>query len=216
MRWIVLSCLAGLAVSCGAAPRSAVDDFDEAQIRQTMELRYAMSWNLHADFGAMDRRRESKVVLDLAAGGAARLVDEGEYAEGVLDNRWGRKDELTRWRNVWIGSWSEQEDGMLLELRSAFRECEQSSTDYGGAPATTDCPGVPAAVSLECIADQVMAGPDPACSEQDKQAHAVWICHASAGNPDLGGSPLSWVFGTEACLEISGGPLAGPRVYSVC
>jgi hypothetical protein len=231
--WVLSVLLAG----CGApvVPVEEVDEVDEVDVvdagapegatvvlsgdlppvERFFELRYETGWNMHADFGAMNKHLSSKVVLELRGQNVARIVDQGEQRDSVLDDG-GYEEDLVSWRNVWLGKWSEGEGALTLELEPCERECEQVRTEVTEHKTTKKCPELRAELVLECDADEVKAGPDPASAEADKSPQEVWICFPAGGDADLGGSPPSWVFGRDSCLEIGEGPLASPRVYTVC
>lgn len=194
-------------------------------IQESFTFEVGVAWNRHHKFGADGERLYSTVKMMLYGGGKARIEDGGKRKLSTLDNTYGYEAEVTEWSNVWVGTWVEKEDALTLDLALFGRGCTKVVEGLEGTPSETgECDEVPEKVTLECKADGITLDPVLVGLDSGGQGGAVdgseqivdaWVCHPTGEDVDLGGTPVSWVFGKDACLEASSGPHSS-RSYGPC
>jgi hypothetical protein len=188
-------------------------------LQESFTFEVGVAWNRHHDFGADGERLDGTVTLVLYEGGKARVEDRGERKLSTLDNTYGYEEEIHQWSNVWTGSWAKQEQVLLVDLQLAVHGCEKSIEGLKGegVKEKLTCEPVQDKVQLRCEAQAITL--DPVQSDlppgEPEQVVDAWVCHPTGDDVDLGGTPVSWVFGKDACIEASSGPY-GSRSYGPC
>jgi hypothetical protein len=190
----------------------------EPVLQESFTFEVGVAWNRHHDFGADGERLDGTVTMLLFEGGRARIEDGGKRKLSTLDNTYGYEEENTEWSNVWTGTWKLDGEAMILELGLSGRECEKVVGGLEGTPEEKEeCDAVPEKITLECSIGSITL--DPVQSDlppgEPEQVVDAWVCHPTGDDVDLGGTPVSWVFGKDACLEAGSGPY-GARSYGPC
>ncbi len=191
----------------------------QAVLQETFTFEVGVAWNRHHKFGADGERLYSTVTLLLYEGGKARIEDRGKHKLSTLDNTYGYEAEIHEWSNVWTGTWAKQEQVLTVDLQLAVHGCEKSieGLEGDGVKEKLACQPVQEKVLLRCEVQAITLDPvqsDLAPGEPEQVVDA-WVCHPTGDDMDLGGTPVSWVFGKDACLEASSGPY-GSRSYGPC
>jgi len=189
----------------------------EPVLQETYTFEVGVAWNRHHKFGADGERLYSTVTLMLYEGGKVRIEDGGKRKLSTLDNTYGYEEENTQWSNVWAGTWVRDGGEMVLELDLMSRGCEKVVAGLEGTPEEKEeCGEAPDMVTLECKTDGITLEPAlDAPAGAPAQTVDAWVCHPTGDDVDLGGTPVAWVFGKDACLEASSGPY-GSRSYGPC
>ncbi len=185
-----------------------------------LELLWNSAWNLHyaGNRGAEHLNEHGAVTIDLGASGRCTAVDVGTRDRSLLDgNRY--TDKTTKWRAVWRGTYAVDKHKLHVELAQEHAVCLLTTSERDGAtqyePTKSSCTAGIDRLVLDCEKQSVDAAPS---SDAPKtQPTPVWSCSAPAGKAPAIGTSFPWVFGTEQCLERTGGaPRSGPLRYAHC
>lgn len=239
----VLLLVVGAGVACGAshatvsevsaptvsAPRAAEDggvvdasaDASAAASHQTLRLRWSQAWNLHwaNQAGAEHANDAGEVTIDLYADGRSRAEDHGKTVSSVLDGE-GYDEKVTEWRTTWLGTWQLANGALGMDLTRDKTRCVRVESERVGAqqarPTTTICSAGVDHLELQCEESHVDASPTLDDLTTKPTPTPTWNCHPPGATPNTIGSPFTWVFGKQRCVErIGGTPSAGFR-YAFC
>jgi hypothetical protein len=186
-------------------------------------VRLSMQWtqgeNIHigSQEGAINRRGDVRISVELLDGNRLRAEDRGKYAEHNLFRNYSTNEE-TEWANRWSGTWTRTKDGdsLRIDLRLEDRKCKKTKTASGVAPEKLPCEAVSPKIRMECSSVQIEVEGwtgAPSAPVRKTEKVAAWSC-TPADSADFADTPSRWVFGKSVCLKVSGG--RGPRVYSRC
>jgi hypothetical protein len=143
--------------------------------------------------GAINRRADIAVLVDLLAGGKARVYASGERSEHNLYPTYST-DDTTSWKTQWAGTWTKSADSLQLELAVASDNCTHTKKASDQPGETLAC-SVPAkTVRVTCKSDTVTVED---FAHNTKTQVAAWTC-ASSG--ELGATPATWTFGKSTCV----------------
>jgi hypothetical protein len=163
--------------------------------------------NMHSAFGAQGSSSNSSVKLTFVSSTDVRVEDTGERQDYVMHEKFGVKEDESKWTNLWEGSWSVQSGKMTLDLKSSTHQCTRHASDYGGPKEPMPCPAIQLEAVVECA--------EAVIDVEGAQSDNVWMC--SSNNPNMGGTSMPWVFGRQRCLErVGGAPMQGGFSYEPC
>jgi len=198
-----------------------------------LSMRWVNGENIHlaGQRGAINRRADIKIELELRADGKLAGSDAGTTSEHNLYERYSTDEEST-WKNTWSGTWTTRGPAaareLVLDLVLDSRACTRTRRETGVAPQTSACDLVSKQVQLACTTEQITvettagatagakAGTTAGATAGTKQSqsrHEAWQC-APTGTVDLDETPRVWVLGKSTCLQTAGGR-GGPR-YQRC
>lgn len=206
-----------LGISSSHASRADTLDFSPP-----LSLRSVEAWNRHdhGNTGASGARLESGVTLHLLPGGRVRIEDQGSREESDLFADVYRAKK-TRWSHVWLGSFTQQKDLIVLNLERSKIACAVVATERNNARGAstekkTACPDLPAKIQMQCQTAQIPVEAARQSPDQRTQTQAALRCSPSDGQVMQADTPTPWVFGKTACIETVNGPRAAGRIYRSC
>jgi hypothetical protein len=197
--------LVSIAICAWAAPASA------GPTRLSMQWVNGENIHLAGERGAINRRAEIKIDLDLQAGGKLRVADTGTSSEHNLYETYSTTEESS-WTNTWKGTWATRGSTLELQLVLDARTCTRTKTATGAAPQTLPCANVSKQVQLTCTTEQITVDASAGAARKPTQ-HAAWRCTPAAA-ADLAETPSIWVLGKSTCLQTTGG--RGGPLYQRC
>lgn len=183
--WVIAAVIAW-----GAPPPAA------ASPAKKLSLQWVSAQTIHlaGNRGAINRDHFATVALELAPGGALRVVDEGHRRENNLFETYSIQEQ-TVWTNRWKGTWSTTADGLRFDLALAHRKCTHQKSDG----AREACPKVSPRLQLICVGDTVPVDVDDG-QKVSRTREPVWRCDLT-GSAERGDTPMPWTLGKRACLQ---------------
>lgn len=170
--------------------------------------------------GAINRRGNVMVSVELLAGNRLRGYDSGTRSEHNLFRNYSTNEEAT-WKNHWSGSWVLAGSSLRLDLRLDSRECKKTKTATGVAPETLKCQTPSSKLRMECSTQHIelefYTGP-PEAQERKVSKQEVWAC-SPADSAELGETPSRWVLTKDiSCVQVNPGigPGRGGPTYQTC
>jgi len=171
---------------------------------RTIRLASAYKTDRNERCGGSCRFRQhghSRLTLTIAPNGAAHAEDQG-YLRREYRGVDGNREEITKWKHHWRGSWAQKHGRFVLQLDAAQSDCErQSHANAERVP----CGPKPATLKLVCRNIDL--------SSDDKRVHSGWQCRGrglrrqdATRGPWLFGSNHAWhifdhTFGREVRLQ---------------
>lgn len=191
------------------------------RLPKVMTMRWTEGINIHIgnQEGAINRRAEVLLSLELLDGNKLRGFDSGTRSEHNLYSNYSTSDETT-WRNRWSGTWVLAGSALQLDLRLDERTCSRTKTTTGGAPEKLDCRKPSTKLRMECSTQQIelerWSGSQEAPVRSTSQQE-VWAC-SPAESGELGETPSRWVLAKAIpCVQVNPGHHGrGGTTYSVC
>lgn len=184
--------------------------------------RLSMQWvngeNIHlaGQRGAINRRADKKIALELQAGGKLRGSDTGTTSDHNLYEDGSSTTEESTWTNTWSGTWAMRGPAaareLLLELVLDGRACTRTRRENRAAPQAIACGPVSKQVRLACTTEQIEIDESTGAKKKVTR-HAAWRCAPDAA-VDLAETPRGWVLGKATCLQTAGG--RGGPTYQRC
>lgn len=212
----------GLAVRTGdAGSEAGADAAGTMRLPKLMVMRWTEGINIHIGHqeGAINRRGNVLLSVELLDGNKLRVSDSGTRSEHNLFSNYSTKEETT-WRNSWSGTWVLTGKDLRLDLRLDDRTCKGTRTETGVAPKKLDCQTPSRKLRMECTSQQIelerwSGSPDAPVRSTTQQE--VWAC-SPAKSGELGETPSRWVLAKEiSCLQVT--PSYPGRVkmtYGIC
>jgi hypothetical protein len=181
-------------------------------------MQWAEGINIHigSQEGAINRRANILVSVELLDGGKLRGFDSGTRSEHNLFSNYSTEEEAT-WKNRWSGTWVLLGDSLRLDLRLDARECKKTKTATGAATEKRACQRPSPKLRMECTTQHIelesWSGP-PETPVRQSSKQEVWGC-SPADSGELGETPSRWVLAKQiACVQVN--PGRGRMTYSVC
>jgi hypothetical protein len=173
----------------------------------------ATSLHMANNAGAENWRDDITIAVDLGDKGKVTASSTGTRRESDLDasstaNRL-TVDE-TKWTTTWSGTWSRDQDKLVLELTRASDTCASTRTLDDYAPEKRTCAAAAKHAKVTCTSAQVTVDND------DKPPRTVdaWSC-SPADADSLGETVSGWTLGKTECLQRMGGHMHSYS-YAVC
>jgi hypothetical protein len=158
--------------------------------------------------GAINRRADITITVDLSAGGKAKVIATGTRSEHNLFDNFST-DEDTKWTTTWTGTWTSDKGSRDLELAVAADHCSHTKKSTGQAPELLACNAPAMTARVTCKTETVTV--EDFTGTAKPITAAAWSCDASAG---LGETPSTWMLGKSMCLtRITG---KGGTHYTKC
>ena len=164
--------------------------------------------------GAITRRREGQVDLDLLTDGSLTGADAGTFSEHNLFPTFSTDEDIA-WTNRWRGSWTRSTGALRLDLTLADRRCARHKMATGAPPETLPCGAMSAQVGFVCSIEQLAVEQRRGTAEHPILTTAktpAWVCLPTA-TVNLADTPSPWVFGKTICVQVRE---EQPLSYATC
>lgn len=181
---------------------------------ETHVMHWSQGGTRHATDGANNLHYQAEIRVELQPSLRVVVTDSGSYLDHNMYSRPGgfpsNHDDRIKWRNVWLGTWFQQGDQLLLSLLLKSRECKHEEQWNDEPPKPHRCRDVSPQLNLTCKADTVTTDD---LSKPPQVPVAVWTC-TPAGTAKLADTPSRWVLGKQGCVQVVAG--YGPVRYRGC
>jgi hypothetical protein len=171
--------------------------------RLTMERVEAESLHLADQQGAINRRTDVTLAVDLGPKGRAEAIAKGTQAEhnlyvGPAGNT--VTADTATWATVWRGTWARARATLTLDLALISHDCKATREQTGAPPEPRACQVPSPRAVLTCT----RAPLDIAAPSGPPTRTTAWRCIGNQATA-LAETPSRWTLGTRHCIQVRGG-----------
>lgn len=189
-----------LALTC-LVPAPAVADSKQSATH-SMQWEEAETIHIANEAGAINHHRNVAIEVEVFSSRRVIVSERGNRAENNL-HRTYRSEDVTKWSQIWQGTWSVDGDTMQLVLTLHNRQCSHEKKWSDAAPQRLPCAAMSPKLTLTCSIDQVTLA-ERSGAAAVRAPVPVWSC-TPAEPAELADTPSRWVLGKASCVKVVGG-----------